>query len=399
MRIDIPVLLAAAALAAGATDVMRPWSDGVAVRPVSAASDRHSIHAYFNVSPESPDGRFVLFYSSSTSDGHFGEIRIMERATGQERILARNVTTEDAHRAACQQWVAGGGYVVFHDVRKDATHPDGERWVVVAVDVRTGKERILVSDRQVGWGLPDGDEVPVYGKHWAPGIHRDLELVNVRNGAIRKVVLAADVRTTYPDLVAKVFKSRPISVFFPVVAPGGGRVFFKIASAGEPNYRSPKASRRELLICYDLKTSRFLCGVSRWGHPAWHPDGRRILNVPGMMLDSETGVATPVPGYASLSGAHPSVDPTGRLYVSDSKTERFGGKPGEWCIVVGELGSQKHRVLHTFDNSKGARSWRVAHPHPVFGPDAKRIYFNVSDGPYTRLFVAESGNNSGKETQ
>ena len=391
--------MAAAALAASAADPMGPWSDGVAVRPVSAAPGRHSIHSYFNVSPESPDGRFVVFFSSATPDGEHGEVRILERATGKERVLARNVTTEDAHRAACQQWLAGGRYVVFHDVRKDPTHPDGERWVVVAVDVRSGKERILVSDRQVAWGLPDMDEVPVYGKHWAPGPHRDLEMVNVHSGAVRKVVLADAVRKTYPELVAKVFKDRPISIFFPILAPGGERLLFKIASAGEPNYRSPKASHRDLLICYDLKTSRFLCGVGFWGHPAWHPDGRRILNVPGKMLDSETGVATPVPGYARLSGAHPSVAPSGRLYVSDSKAERFGGKPGEWCIVVGELGSDKHRVLHTFDNSQGARSWRVAHPHPVFGPDGKRIYFNVSDGQFTRLFVAESGTGSGKVTQ
>jgi hypothetical protein len=31
----------------------------------------------------------------------------------------------------------------------------------------------------------------------------------------------------------------------------------------------------------------------------------------------------------------------------------------------------------------------VSHPHPVFSADGKRIYYNVSDGEFTRLHVAE----------
>ena len=49
-------------------------------------------------------------------------------------------------------------------------------------------------------------------------------------------------------------------------------------------------------------------------------------------------------------------------------------------------------VIHKFVNSHGAKSWRVSHPHPVFSADGKRIYFNVSDGEFTRLFVAERTN-------
>jgi Tol biopolymer transport system component len=42
-----------------------------------------------------------------------------------------------------------------------------------------------------------------------------------------------------------------------------------------------------------------------------------------------------------------------------------------------------------FDNTKGAKSWRRSHPHPSFSADGKRIYYNVSDGSWTRLMVAE----------
>jgi MFS family permease len=42
-----------------------------------------------------------------------------------------------------------------------------------------------------------------------------------------------------------------------------------------------------------------------------------------------------------------------------------------------------------FAQNGGAKSWRRNHPHPTFSADGQRIYYNVSDGPFTRLMVAE----------
>jgi len=46
-------------------------------------------------------------------------------------------------------------------------------------------------------------------------------------------------------------------------------------------------------------------------------------------------------------------------------------------------------IFCSTSRSHGAHSWRPSHPHPVFSPDGKRIYDNVSDGEFTRPFVAE----------
>src|SRR4051812_225041 len=148
------VSLAAGAVAYGkdAADPMAPWKAGFTTRPVSTIPERHSIHSYFNVTPESPDGRHVLYYTSAARDGHSGEIRIQERATGEETVLVRNLDCEDAHRVACQQWVSGGRRIVFHDMRH------GEA-VVAAVDVRTLKERVLAKGRMVSWGQQNSDWV------------------------------------------------------------------------------------------------------------------------------------------------------------------------------------------------------------------------------------------------
>jgi hypothetical protein len=58
----LPALLSTAGFAQE-TDPLAMWSSGVTIKPVATHSDRHVIHSYFNTSPESPDGRFVVCYN------------------------------------------------------------------------------------------------------------------------------------------------------------------------------------------------------------------------------------------------------------------------------------------------------------------------------------------------
>ncbi|HSG70861.1 MAG TPA: hypothetical protein VLA12_10625, partial [Planctomycetaceae bacterium] len=77
-------------------DLLASWREGVTIKPVAPHADRHVIHSYFNTSPESPDGRFVVYYTSQTAEGELGDIRVLERSTGKETVVARNIVTEDA---------------------------------------------------------------------------------------------------------------------------------------------------------------------------------------------------------------------------------------------------------------------------------------------------------------
>ncbi|MBI5687556.1 MAG: PD40 domain-containing protein [Verrucomicrobia bacterium] len=367
----------------GSDDPLAVWRDGVKIRPVTTQAGRHTIHSYVNVCPESPDGRWVLFYTSTTPDSHRGELRILERATGQEKVLARNINTEDAHRAACQQWASRGKRVVYHDVR------DGE-WLVAAVDVESGKELVLARQRQLCWGQANSDLMPFYGQHWNPGTHRDLELVNVETGEITTAVTADAVRARYPELIAKLFGDKPMSVFFPIISPDLKRVMFKLASPGGGDFRSSKASTRLGLVCYDLENKRFLFATANWGHPAWHPDSRTIVQKGNYLMDSNTGSMRRIPDLPAFRGDHPTASPDGKLMVTDTTMEKFGGTDKEWGVAVSDMRGKNHVIIHRADNSRGAKSWRKSHPHPVFSPDGRRIYFNVSSGDWTQLFVAEA---------
>jgi hypothetical protein len=375
-------LTAPALCAAEADDPVRPWRTGVTLRPVARGGQRHTIHTYYLLSPESPDGRRVLFFSSKHPAGDVGQIRVLDRATGAETVLADDVHTEDAHRAALQQWTLGGQAVAYHEVV-------GQRWQVVLLDLAAGSKQIIARDRQLGFGRGDGHVLPLYGCHWNPGEHRSLELYDLKTGALRIACRIEDVEAKYGDWLAREFQGRRTSIAFPAISPDHRRAFFKIAAGqGGDSFVGP-VSHRQGLIFVDLASGQLIALRPKWGHPAWHPDSTRAIEMGNLLIDSQSGALTRIPNVPALRGQHLAVAPQGDLWVSDGLTETVGGPPGEWAVLVADLRGERFEIIHRFPGNRGARSWRVNHPHPVFSADGRRLYYNVNAGEHTQLFVAE----------
>lgn len=375
-------LLAARCLA---DDPVADWSHDVTIKPVSSIEHRHTTHSYYLTNPESPDGTRVLFFTSTDPQGHLGEVRMIERATGKETVLAENVHTEDAHRVACQQWLSGGRLVAFHEVID-------KKWRVVVVDVATLARTIIAEDHQVGFGRPEGDLLPMYGCHWNPGPYRDLEVWDAATGKTSTRAKISEVESKYGDWLQQEFAGKPCSIFFPVLSPDLKRAFFKVAAGnGGDNYMSSSASHRQGTVVYDFEKAACIWQRNQWGHPAWTPDSQHIFEVGNISFDLAGSPAkyTKVKDVPTLSGSHPSVSPDGRLMVTDGMSRTVGGKGEEWGIQVADMSGGKWVLLHSFAQSGGAKSWRRNHPHAVFSADGRRIYYNVSDGPFTRLMVAE----------
>ena len=374
-------------LAAAPTDPVALWRTNVTVRPLTAAAARHTIHTYYLTSPESPDGTLVLFFTSRTVDGHRGDLVVLDRSTGKETVIARDIDTEDAHRAACQQWISNGARVAYHDVKAD-------RWSVHVVTLATGQDRILAENRQLCFGRTVDDLLPLYGCHWNPGAHRDLEFLNAATGAIKTVVTIADVERRWGEWLKREFGGRTTSIFFPNISPDGGRVFFKMSAPGPQgaanNFRSGEASNRQGTVIYDVANGKPVFMREKWGHPAWHPDSSRLIEAGNLIFDLEhDGKMTTIPDVPRLPGDHPSVSPDGKLIVKDGPLTNLGGAPGEWGIMVSDIRGGSFHVLARFDNRRGAKSWRKNHPHPIFSADGRRIYFNMNSDDWTTLHVAE----------
>ena len=381
------------AFGARTMEAIGPWKHGVKLRPVSDIPGRHTIHTYFNVSPESPDGKYVLYYTSTTPEGHSGELRIQERATGRERVLVRNLDCEDGHRVACQQWVSNGRKVLFHDMR------NGEV-VAATVDVETGKERVLTKGRMVSWGQPDSDWAPIYGVHFQPGKYKDVELLNVQTGEIKTLVTGKQVRDAYPEQITKLYGQKEISTPFGTLSPDGKLIFFKLSASDDKYVPLPEGhlkwprsyqSDREGLVCFDIEHSKLLFFRRDWGHPAWDPSSKKFINVPTVMIDAYSGAESPIPELPRFPGSHLSVSPDGRLFVTDTQLTPFGGAKGEWGVAVCSTAGGDWTMLARFQGAEGATTWRKNHPHPAFSADGKRVYYNVNRGKFTQLYVAECG--------
>src|SRR5205085_1318973 len=144
---------------------------------------------------------------------------------------------------------------------------------------------------------PTATTLPVYGMHWNPGEHRGLEQADAGSGEVQKIVEIDAVAAAYPE-ISKTFKDKPISVFFPILSPDGKKVFFKIAAgSGGEDFRSKSSSDRGGLVAYDLADRKFLYYRGKWGHPAWMPDSRHILEVGNLLFDTEdAGKMTRIPG-------------------------------------------------------------------------------------------------------
>ncbi|MBL9085358.1 MAG: PD40 domain-containing protein [Planctomycetales bacterium] len=367
-------------------DPVAPWRANVTIRQVSTTSGRHTLHAYYVCNPESPDGSHVVYFASTAANAHVGEVCIIERATGKETVLASGVHTEDAHRGACQQWISGGKKVAFHEAV-------GRRWQVVTVDIATGERKVVAENRQLGFGNPAGDVLPLYGCHWNPGDMRDLELLNIATGDRRITAKADEVVAKYGDWVQQEFQGKPISIFFPVISPDQKRAFLKIAAGnGGDNFMSKGASQRQGLLVYDFDKAAFTYHRTKWGHPAWLSDSQRIIEMGNIIIDARDGKTFRMPNLPQLRGMHPSTNPAATLMATDGELGTdIRSEEGEWGVMVADLRGDKHVLLDRFRNSAGARSWRKNHPHPTFSADGQRIYYNVNEGEWTTLMVAEIG--------
>lgn len=361
---------------------LKHWQSAPAARLVDTLP-RHSIHSYFNACPESPDGRWVLFFCSTTPDAHEGSVVVRDRQSSECRVVAHGVVVEDAHRQAYQQWCDHGRRIVYQNLC-------GRTWHIHAYDMATGLTQLLTEGRQLGWGQPVGCHVPIYGPHWSPGEHRDLQLLDVASGRVDTPATVTDIFDQSPHWVRQTFDRSLVSVFFPVLSPDGKRLFFKLSQPDDGQFRSRHASKRKGLLVYDLDVGRLLCVSEHWGHPSWHPDSQTIITTPNVLIDANTGSERRLSRLPDWPGSHPGFHPSGRLVLSDTYLRGPDVPRGWWAVAVGD--PETGEVCHVHELRElpgGATSWRPPHPHPTFSRDGRRIYFNVSAGQWTRLHVVE----------
>jgi hypothetical protein len=362
-------------------DPLAAWR-GATVRPILPNVDGHTLHSYFGISPESPDEKSVLLFRSSRADGQAGDVVSVDRVSGAVTVLAEAVECEDGHRQANQQWVCNGRYVMYMAMRNGT-------FEVVRVDTQDLSRKTHATCRQLGWGQPGSEVVPLYGFHWNPGEHRDVELLNVRTGEIRTLITAKQVVADHRAWIEKTFGGTDVSLFFPQMSPDGKRIYFKMSSPRDGQMRSEKASAREGLFVYDM-TGKNLGRNDFWGHPTWFSDSRRIQSCQ-FVTDTDTMQIHTLPNIPMpFGGVHASPSPDGSLVVTDISKKDYLNPRNNWTIWLIDPRDGRHETLNIAPvTGDGTTSWRPAHPHPAFNARGNRIYFNRIDQPWSTLHVIE----------
>lgn len=215
-------------------------------------------------------------------------------------------------------------------------------------------------------------------------------MIDVATGEITTPVTAEQTVAEYGGWIEKKLGSRDLTIFFPVVSPDESKVFFKpCIPGGGSSFRGMSVSKRDGKIIYDLANKRFIRLVDAWGHPSWLPDSTGIFEKANVLMDVATGKTKPRFSPSCFSD-HPTLSPDGTLFVTDADvSKRPFGKPGHWAIGIGSTTKDEFVIVDQFDNTQGAKTWRHNHPHPAFSADGRRVYYNVNDGPWTHLMVAE----------
>ena len=368
-----------------AHDPLARWRSGVNIRPILPDLQAHSLHSYFAISPESPDGRRVLLFTSDRPDGQVGQLVMVDRHTAQTTVLDPHVEVEDAHRQANQQWMCNGQAVVYMSLV-------GGQWQIIRINTQDLSRHVLAIDRQLGWGQPHLDVAPLYGLHWNPGKHRDLEMLNVATGRIGTVLTADRVIADHRAFAEKLQGGgdRPMSIFFPQLSPNGRRVFFKLAVPDDGLFRSPAASRRDGLLVYDLPEGRSRGVQQFWGHPAWYADSRHVQTCQ-FVVDTDTMHVDEIPNIPMpFGGVHTSPSPDGAMLVTDISKKDYLPQRNHWTILMIDPRDGHYDIMHIAPApGDGTTSWRPVHPHPAFTRDGRRVYFNVPQAHWTTLHVME----------
>jgi hypothetical protein len=259
----------------------------------------------------------------------------------------------------------------------------------------------LINATQQGYGVPE----PLWrrrrlGGH-GPSAEEGLRRLDLHTGRVETMLSIADMVRPLPtaDLLG-----RAVSYLFHVkIAPGGDRVFQVLRSLGLPD--RPGAVRSSI-VSFDAGGGdiRLALPHQAWDrgghHPSWLPGGRCIL----MNLVPEAGGGLRFMSFGWAGGGlrdagagrrgsgHPTVEPGGRLLVTDAYlNEGFAGADGLAPLRGIVLADGRELCLASLDCGPPNLRARRIDPHPAWSRDGRRLVVNACIGGRRQVLLVELG--------
>jgi Tol biopolymer transport system component len=352
--------------------------------PVTRISDgaQPSVHGYFDLCPESPDGQLVV-YTRLPADGRTGyRVCLASRAGGDQR-LAGPPTVGHFHWGACPQWI---------DAATIAFPVPGEsRPETACVNLTDGRVRrvpgaLRMYSPAAGLGLTSALEARSLGLEMEEAVF----LMDLARGTLRRVLSLAEARRAHPR--AAEIEPAEMQLKHPKWSPDGRHFFAVFHNMDTPAYRegriAPTRGIKALVLAEtDGGGRRYFCEFGH--HPVWHPCRNAIITGEIRPDLSSYLVLHPLAGgeavvLAENTGTHSSVSPDGRFVATDRLDQP---RPGICSLELIEVATGKRKPLAVFRMPPPPYEW--CHPHPVWSRDGRRVYFNAADAGAPQVYAID----------
>ena len=392
-----------------------PVFDGKATVRVVKVSSGRVIHRFFDTSPMSPSGRYLALFRfpqeiTSPKPGEVGEVILVDRQTGNERVVAQSRGWE-MQLGANVQWGNTDEALYFNDV-------DTTNWIAFAVKLNplTGQSsrmggtvfmasmdgtklatyNLMASRRaQVGYGVvvPDA-KAP---RNIGPVANDGIDITNTSTGAVQRIVTIKDIyEKTVPGIAIANPQDYEYYCFQVKWNPQGTRLLTTLQWApkgGGPRRRSVITMRPD---GSDLRTAITPDQWAKGGHHVnWTPDGEHLsmnLNVdgkPGLEIITVRYDGSDMKTVFSPGSGHPSFNPLGvPLIVTDAYPGELGTTDGTVPIRLMNTQTTQEQAIVNIFLSKAEGEFRID-AHPTWDRSGRYVIFNGFLDGTRNVFMAD----------